>query len=193
MTDEAQTLRSRVKRAVTTHVIALAAGALLAFALMPTPEPKIEIREKEKIVEKVDTTEVEKWKALYEEARSKETKTRVVTKVVEVVKPSGETVKTTEITEANDTKEDVKTEVKTEGERVVEKVVEKFIDREVFVKQEPVLPQWMVTGMVGINSFGLPPAPIYGGMVQRRIIGPLYIGLWATTSPEGGIALSGNF
>ena len=190
---ESDTLRSRIKRAITTHAIALAVGAVVAFALMPTPEPKIEYREKEKVVTVESTQEAEKWKGLYDEARSKETKTRVITKIVEVEKPSGEKVKTTEIVEANDTKEDTKVEAKTEGERVVKKVVEKVVTRDVYLKQEPVLPQWMVTGMVGVDAFKLPPSPIYGGMVQRRIVGPLYIGLWATTSPMGGIALSGNF
>jgi uncharacterized membrane-anchored protein YhcB (DUF1043 family) len=82
--------------------------------------------------------------------------------------------------------------------RDVIREVEKI--REVQVKISPALPQWRVGALVGVNmpGWGSPVAPLrgpfsYGGEVQRRILGPIWIGIWAVSSGQGGAAVELEF
>ncbi len=187
------TIPPTIKKTITTHLIALAAGAMLVFGLLPRPEPKIEYRETVKVEEKIVEKEVVKWKDRLVEVKVKDTKVKIVTKIVEVIKPGGEVVKTTEVTETDDSKLKTDTEVVKTGEKTVEVVVEKVVFRDVFIKQEPVLSQWMVSGLVGVDRIALPPNPIFGGMVQRRVIGNIWAGGWGTSIPNGGAVVSVEF
>lgn len=52
--------------------------------------------------------------------------------------------------------------------------------------------QWKVGALVGLSSTNL-YAPIYGANVEKRILGPISAGLWATTGKEGGLSISLEF
>jgi hypothetical protein len=176
---DSENLRSRIKRGTAIFVVGLGLGALLTSSFLKPPV-QVEYRERVKVEEKI----VEKWRDRIVEVKVKDTKTKVVTKIVEVEKPGGEKVKTTEVVETADTNEKSNTDTTHEGERVVEKLVY----RDVFIEQKPVLQNWLVTGTIGLD-----PAPIYGGMVQRRIIGPFFLGLWGNTAPSAGLSITGEF
>ena len=59
-----------------------------------------------------------------------------------------------------------------------------------------VKPQWKVQGLVGLNSMGL-TQPLYGAGVERRILGPISVGVWGLTGGSngatGGLSLSIEF
>lgn len=51
-------------------------------------------------------------------------------------------------------------------------------------------PQWLISGGAGLTVNGL---PVYAGSVQRRIIGPVFLGLQVTTQKEGFVTLGIEF
>lgn len=53
-------------------------------------------------------------------------------------------------------------------------------------------PQWKVAGLAGLNISNL-SSPIYGAQIERRIIGPISVGVWGLTNSSGGISLSLEF
>ena len=191
ITPEAKSFRSRLKQGVVVFILGLGIGLLLASSFLKPPV-RVEYQDRVKVQEKVVTKEVVEWKDRIVEVKVKDTKMKVVTKIVEVEKPGGEKVKTTEITETAATDEKKNLDVVKEGTKAAERVVDRIVYRDVVVKQTPVLSNWMVTGAIGAK-ISLPPSIVYGGMVQRRIIGPFWIGAWGTTNPDVGLSLSVEF
>lgn len=55
----------------------------------------------------------------------------------------------------------------------------------------PSLPNWRVGGLVGVDLSG--PSPAYGGQVERRIIGPVYVGAWGLSSGQAGLSVGVEF
>jgi hypothetical protein len=55
-----------------------------------------------------------------------------------------------------------------------------------------VKPQWKVSALAGLG-LNSPISTVYGGEVQRRILGPIFVGAWATTNRTGGISLGLEF
>ena len=53
-------------------------------------------------------------------------------------------------------------------------------------------PQWKVAAMTGLNIHSL-SVPVYGGQVERRIIGPISAGIWGLNNGTGGVQLSLEF
>lgn len=66
----------------------------------------------------------------------------------------------------------------------------KYVDREKLVEKIKVVEaskaQWAVSAGAGFST-GL--APVYRGQVERRIIGPFWLGAWADTSKSAGLAV----
>jgi len=50
-------------------------------------------------------------------------------------------------------------------------------------------PQWKAQGLVGLSKDG----EVYGAGIERRIIGPVFMGAWGNTAKQVGISLSVEF
>ncbi len=53
-------------------------------------------------------------------------------------------------------------------------------------------PSWKVAGLAGLSLNSL-TTPVYGGQIERRIIGPVSVGVWGLTNSTGGVLLSIEF
>lgn len=84
----------------------------------------------------------------------------VVRRVVVEKKPDGTTTTTTDERESTKTAERTETTERT--------------DRKVETK--PVQPQWRASALVGVTP---QLVPVYGAVVERRIVGPVHAGVWA--------------
>jgi hypothetical protein len=185
--------------------IAIGLGALALCALSFSlgrfgVAERVEVKEVEKIVEVEVETVVEVEKIVEKKVYIGADKTKI--RRTEVTKPDGTIVKTEDInvdttTHESTDKETVKTEV-------VERVVEKAVDRVVEVVKEKPVPDWRVGPLVGVNASELPGLldgnhfdPLthmsFGAIVERRILGSLSLGAWATSSGQAGLALTLEF
>lgn len=165
----------------------------------------VKIEEREKIVEKQVTTESQKaLMTAFENLRvemEKVRETQVVEKYhreeLETRLADGTYTKKVTVDKNIDshTKEtETKVEVKVvEVEKRVEVIKTEYVDR--IVEKEkivtPVLAQWHV-GVIGGLTPQLLPTPgvqnwVVGGEVERRIVGPVFLGIWGagTTTGQG--------
>lgn len=63
------------------------------------------------------------------------------------------------------------------------------------VERVPVLPQWSIAVMPGVDLRGastLPYHAVVGVAVERRIAGPLFVGAWGNTAGAAGISIRGD-
>jgi hypothetical protein len=158
----------------------------------------------EKVVEKIVTqvqTQVQTSDNVNDQKKDDEN-IHTVTTIVK--KPDGTTT-TQIVSDTNDDKSDTKVEVKyVDRVQTVTQTVEKTV--EVTKTVETAKPNWMVKAMAGasFNQSKLQPTapfinPIYLGLsVDRRIIGPVYLGAWGMTTTNlnnniVGLSLSFQF
>lgn len=187
------------------HKIAAAIGVLILCALSfslgrfnreETVRVEERIVEVEKVVEKVVYREKEETHVDEKKDTKKVTK-RVAT---EVTKPDGTTEKKTEEIIDEGTTES-KVEIKYVDRVVeVEKVVEKLVEVEKKVKASQTLPDWRAGLTVGVNPLDIYEARavsygdlILGAEVQRRLVGPVYGGVWGMTNGTVGINIGLEF
>lgn len=52
-------------------------------------------------------------------------------------------------------------------------------------------PDWKVAGLVGYNFNKV--KPVYGAVVERRILGNIFVGAWGTTDQQAGLSVSLEF
>ena len=164
----------------------------------------VETKEKEKIVEKQVTTEAQKaLMTAFENLRiemQKVRETQVVEKYhreeLETRLKDGTYTKKVTIdknidshTKETETKVEVKVvEVEKRIETIKTVTVDKIVEKEKIVK--PVLAQWHVGAMGGLTPTLFPlgvQSYVLGAEVERRIIGPVFLGLWGagTTTGQG--------
>lgn len=103
-----------------------------------------------------------------------------VTKEVEVIKKDVHTV-IKEIERPDGTKERV-TIIEDKSSESSKKTSQTEISN--------VKPQWKAQGLVGISARD---PMFYGADVERRILGPVFVGLWANTNKEIGASFSIEF
>jgi hypothetical protein len=169
----------------------LAAGRFATPAKVET-KTEIQIVEKEKIVEKIvyikDTNE-----------NSKEnTNTKQQIHIVEKTSPDGTYTKETFILNEDtkyvevdkSTHEGQTTDKTTEKEKIVDVTKDKTVTSAVA--------EWRLSGMAGLNydkayDLKLKDSLVYGGIVEKRVIGPVYMGGWGTTSKEVGLSIGLQF
>jgi hypothetical protein len=116
-----------------------------------------------------------------------EIKTQEVIKEVEVVKHDTITV-TKEIKKPDGT-----TEIDT---TITDKDVETTTIADVKKTEETITnlkPQWNVRGLVGVSSFNFANPMVYGLNIERRIIGPIFVGAWGTTDKSAGLSIGLEF
>jgi hypothetical protein len=184
--------------------------------LAPTPPAKIEIQEKvvEKIVEKEVIKVVEKLvvdqKVVEAEVqkRMKDLETsvdKIITRTT-TTKPDG-TIISTETIEVHKKKKETVIEIKyvdrvVETKVFVDRVVEKVVDRvvEVVVEKKTVIDNrkdWRVGVLVGAQPTFLPVPNLgalsFGGEVERRIVGPVWLGAWGISNGSMGLKAGIDF
>lgn len=54
-------------------------------------------------------------------------------------------------------------------------------------------PQWRLSAMAGKRSGQSLDQPMYGAIVERRILGPIFVGAWGTSGRDGGISVGLEF
>lgn len=81
-------------------------------------------------------------------------------------------------------------------DRVVEKEVVKFVEhtevKEKLKLVEAPKPDWRVGALVGVQVTS-PTSPIYGGIVERRILGPVSAGAWGLSNGTVGVTATLEF
>jgi hypothetical protein len=81
---------------------------------------------------------------------------------------------------------------------VVDDKKENDVKKETVVDSKPIpqlKPQWFVTAGAGLDvtSLGNMANPVYSGSVNRRILGPIYLGVWGNTRSQVGVQLGLEF
>jgi hypothetical protein len=69
---------------------------------------------------------------------------------------------------------------------------DKTADTKTATTQIPLRNDWMVSVLGGTEA-KLPLQPVFGGHVQRRILGPIYVGAWGLSNGSLGLSLGGSF
>jgi hypothetical protein len=191
---------TRTHAAAAGLVVAVGTASFFAGrASVPAPEHvEVEQRAEERATETVtaERTEVETTNATTDTDRATDT-VRVVYRD-RIVYPDGtrhesevETVET-----ADRVREHVEAEGKrAEAEKIVERrEVEKIVERRVEVERDP--PDWRVSALVGADLGivdGDPPHLAFGAEVDRRILGPVSVGVWGLSTGAVGGAVSIEF
>ena len=132
-----------------------------------------------------DTQVIERWRKEKTETQMPDgtlTKREVEEKNIETVVKEKENTTEVKVVE-------VKQEVVVERQKIVEKRI------------DPVLAQWHLGVMGGINPQVLPTPGLnswmVGGHVERRVVGPLFLGVWGmgsnTGQGMGGLSVAGEF
>lgn len=76
-----------------------------------------------------------------------------------------------------------------------------YRDREVVKTVEAARPQWSLAALAGIDVAGaladrgglLPGHAVLGAVLDRRLVGPVFLGAWGTTAGAGGISVRFEF
>jgi hypothetical protein len=186
---------------------------LVAFATgrytVPTKTVTVE-KEKvvEKVVEKIDDKKVfeltEKISSLEAEKQHFQKNVKKTEHIHKNADGSTDITRTYDSTETKVVEKEVVKYLDREVKVVETKVVDRVVDRVVTVEKEKIVdaqkPQWKLTPMVGVNvrdfqiSQSLTTGPLtYGGMAERRIVGPIFLGVWGMSSGSGGIAATVEF
>jgi hypothetical protein len=155
-------------------------------------EKKVEV---EKVVEKIVEKVVEK-KVFVDNSKTRVRREEVVVKALD----GTETTKKTEVI-------DVATDIKDTAEKQEVKTV--YVDREkkvevekkVFVEKMKPSPDWEVSLLAGVSVPSIPDIAnfdiksdfAFGAQIERRIVGPVSLGVWGLNTGVGGVSLSLEF
>jgi hypothetical protein len=105
-----------------------------------------------------------------------------------VTRPDGTREERTETTRGVD----VERTEKTASAQTVER--ERLVYRDRSVTVERSRPDWRVGALVGVDPFHqLSGSLLYGGHVERRVLGPVWLGAWGLSSRAVGLSLSFEF
>jgi hypothetical protein len=177
-----------------TLILFFAAGGLFGRFVLPE-----RVVEKEKEVKVQVESEEAKEKIRELTAEVEHYRSNVHREETEVTHPDGTIErKKTETIVVEKTKE---VEVIKLVDREVKVEVVKYVEREKEKTVETAKPQWRVGLLVGTDLTKLsvqPTAPwinplLVGGHVERRIIGPVFVGVWGLSSGAGGISVAVEF
>lgn len=174
-------------------LVAIPVGMVLAFALgRYTLHPatrdvvRTEVQYKDRVVEKV----------VHDVAVQHDTDEKVHTVVVTkwLKSPTGDVSVVQESHQERDTATETKRQDHTQGtqERQSE-AHQATVDTHTTESR----PNWSVSVLAGAQLGGrslLAPAPFVGGLhIQRRLVGPVSIGVWGTTGLAGGVSVGANW
>lgn len=169
--------------------VSLIVGILIAWLFLPK-EKEIEYQEKVKIetVEKVEYKDRVVEKVVYQQVAKKHEVVKTITKYIE--RPDGTKEKTVE--EVAETKEEQHTQSESQKDQQTEvkKEVETKVETEVKYSEKPALPNWHVGATVGLTPL---LTPVYGGQIDRRIIGPVFVGVRIDSNPSASLYVGMEF
>ena len=165
------------------------AGFLVAWLLFRS-DKKVEYREQIKIqyVDKVEYKDRIVEKVAEDVSSSRQQNVRVITKYIE--RPDGTKEMTKEeVSDTRDTDSSKTTIDKTQDTEAKREVV---VQKEVQIEkvETPVVKDWHLSASAGLTTSAV---PLYGAQVERRILGPVFVGLRADTNPSGSIVLGFDF
>jgi uncharacterized protein HemX len=153
-----------------------------AFGRFSAPD-RVEVREVVKVVEKEDTRAREQVIALTQQLETLKRHTRRE----ETTLPDG----TRHVVEETKTERTADTRTVTDATKeshTVKESTRETVKESLTVRSRP---DWRVSGLVGVDLPTL--TPTYGAQVDRRILGPLSLGLWGNSARQVGIAISMEF
>lgn len=132
-----------------------------------------------KVITKTETKIVEK----IVEATHKDIKTDTVVVITETTDKEGVKTKKTVITDKTKTEVDIDKKTNTNTTAKTEKIVQ--YDKNSLV----------ISALVGTDTFssGGSSNPIFGGHVQKRLIGPIYMGIWGLSNKTFGASIALTF
>lgn len=183
-------------------IYAAAVGALAAAFITGRYTVPTKVVEKEKVVEHIDETKVAELSETINTLRGRITELESETHIEEetVEKPDGtKTTKKTTDTKSKSTEKVVETVY---VDREVKVVETKVVDREVTKEKrvETRRPDWRISAFAGVNVAdpGFKPTPPYvspvlGLGVERRMIGPVHVGIFGMTNKTVGLSASFEF
>jgi hypothetical protein len=160
-------------------VIAIATVVGYGFGRFTTPE---------KVVTKVETVEVIKEVIKEVKIKDEKKKETVKRKTKTVIKEYPDGRKITEIYEVTEDTIFVETQEIVDLRKQIEDL-KKQNESKIIISQKP---QWKFQGLAGVE-ITRPTKPIYGLGVERRIIGPIFMGVYGKSNSEAGVSLSLEF
>ena len=164
---------------VTIAIAALGYG----FGRFTAPSKVIEI-------EKIRTIEIEKIveieKEVIKEVTVENKNINTTTTITEY--PDGR--KETVITVVDLTTIGIEKDTEKDTERDMEKDTTSSIDKTKITIYKKT--QWKLTGLAGFE-LGNWTTPVYGALIEKRILGPIYVGGWALSNKTIGVGLSFEF
>lgn len=160
---------------------------VLAFVTGRYTARPVEVLEEERVTEEITASSTAESTSSTEARQELATVEERVVGRREIVYRDGPVASVTEEVEASSSAAQAITEARQEEAKL--EIVEVFVDREVErrVDVKAPRPDWRVGGLVGIDLGGL--SPTYGAQLERRIIGPVYVGAWGLSSGQGGISV----
>jgi hypothetical protein len=174
---------------VAPHLLSIAVGVVLGYFIFNNNK-KVEYRESVKVEyqDRIEYRDKIVEKIVYQKDSSKQQKVRIVTKYIE--KPDG--TKETTKEEVIDTNEQETVASQTDKTRDTEIKREVVIQKEVQIEkvETPVMNNWHISASAGLTTEG---QPLYGAQVDRRVLGPFYLGARADTGASASVVLGVDF
>jgi hypothetical protein len=171
--------------AIAASIVAAGVGGFIAGRYLTAPKVRVETRTEEKLV--YQDRIVERRVEVKGETK---VELRVVTRTIWAFPDAGTITQEREVTGSKDVlaeaSVDSRAEVKTRQE-----------EKTTVAISTPMLPDWRVAVLAGA-SLRPPVLPVAGPLVlgmevDRRILGPFWLGLWANTGGAGGVSVAGEF
>lgn len=134
----------------------------------------------EKVVEKTKTVTVVKTVEVVKEVRDVDRDVETKTRIKENPDGSRETI----VTERDRSREVVRRDTETERDETKTEAKERVVSRS--------KKAWLATAGVGAKLNEL-DSQIFIGAIHRRIIGEVYLGVWATSTGEVGVGATIRF
>jgi hypothetical protein len=168
------------KKIIVGLVISLLVGYSFGRFMTPT---KVEIKKEVVTVEKkvVDTEELER----IELERNKKLRTIIT----EITRPDGTKEKTTRHVEVTSTNKTTDNEKKVREELVKET---KETESKLVESKHPGVTISALAGL-DVTNLSTPQKPVYGGLVQKSVLGPIGVGAFGLSNGIGGMAIGLSF
>jgi hypothetical protein len=178
----------------TRAIIAGAALAVLVAAFLAGRYSRAErVVTVDKVVTQTQTVEKVRTITVHDVAEAKAAEVRTVTVTKYRWLPGGITEAEATTTRQADTHETKQAHAVATQDRAVD-VRAQTVELHT-VERVPVLPQWSVSVMPGVDLRGISSLPyhaVVGASVERRILGPIFVGLWGNTAGAAGISIRGD-